>query len=98
MTSGGSHDKFLGGLGCAEKTYDIVEIADMSERKTGTVKWFNARKSYGFLSPEDGSENMFVHYTAIQGDEFLKLERGQMVEYLIEESPKGVQIAEVVSL
>ncbi len=70
----------------------------MSERKNGTVKWFNARKGYGFIGLEDCSEDVFVHFTAIQGDGFLKLEEGQMVEYSIEESPKGVHTAEVVYL
>jgi CspA family cold shock protein len=70
----------------------------MSERMIGTVKWFNARKGYGFIGPEDGSEDVFVHYTAIQGDGFLKLEEGQQVEFSVEEGPKGIQAADVQPL
>lgn len=70
----------------------------MSERKTGTVKWFNARKGYGFIGLEEGGEDIFVHYSAIQGEGFLKLEEGQQVEFSIEEGPKGVQAADVVGL
>jgi len=65
---------------------------------TGTVKWFNARKGYGFIGPEDGGDDVFVHYSAIQGEGFLKLEEGQQVEYSVEEGPKGVQATEVVAL
>ena len=68
----------------------------MSERKNGIVKWFNARKGYGFIGPDDGGDDVFVHFSAIQGDGFLKLEEGQQVEFTIEESPRGVQAAEVV--
>jgi len=67
----------------------------MSERMIGTVKWFNARKGYGFIGPEDGGEDVFVHYTAIKGDGFLKLEEGQQVEFSVEEGPKGIQAADV---
>ena len=70
----------------------------MSDRMTGTVKWFNARKGYGFIGPEDGGDDVFVHYSAIQGEGFLKLEEGQQVEYSVEEGPKGVQATEVVAL
>lgn len=68
----------------------------MSERLHGTVKWFNARKGYGFIGPESGEEDIFVHFSAIQGDGYRKLDEGQMVEFAIEEGPKGVQAAEVV--
>lgn len=70
----------------------------MSDRITGTVKWFNARKGYGFIGPEDGGEDVFVHFSAIQGEGFLKLEEGQQVEYSVEEGPKGIQATEVVAL
>ena len=68
----------------------------MSERLHGTVKWFNARKGYGFIGPEEGEEDIFVHFSAIQGDGYRKLDEGQMVEFAIEQGPKGVQAAEVV--
>ncbi len=69
----------------------------MSERLTGTVKWFNARKGYGFIGREDG-EDVFVHYSAIDMDGYRRLDEGQQVEFTIEEGPKGVQAANVVPL
>lgn len=70
----------------------------MTDRITGTVKWFNARKGYGFIGMENGESDVFVHYSAIQGDGYLKLEEGQQVEFTIEEGPRGTQASEVVAL
>ena len=69
----------------------------MSERITGTVKWFNGNKGYGFISQEDGPD-VFVHYTAIEGDGFRNLMEGQKVEFSVEEGPKGLQAANVMPL
>jgi CspA family cold shock protein len=69
----------------------------MSERETGTVKWFNAGKGYGFIEREDGPD-VFVHFTAIAGEGYRSLEEGQQVEFTIEEGPKGLQAANVVAL
>jgi cold shock protein len=66
----------------------------MSERHTGTVKWFNAAKGYGFIGRSDG-EDVFVHYTAIKMDGYRRLEEGQEVEFSIEQGPKGLQAADV---
>ena len=66
----------------------------MSERITGTVKWFNGGKGYGFLSQE-GGEDVFVHFSAIQGEGFRNLEEGQKVEFSITKGPKGLQAADV---
>ncbi|NIM96171.1 MAG: cold shock domain-containing protein [Anaerolineales bacterium] len=66
----------------------------MSERLTGTVKWFNGAKGYGFIEQEDGPD-IFVHYTAIRGEGFRNLEEGQQVEFVIIEGPKGLQADEV---
>ncbi len=66
----------------------------MSERITGTVKWFNGSKGYGFIEREDG-EDVFVHYSAIQGDGFRNLNEGQRVEFTVEQGPKGLQAADV---
>ncbi len=66
----------------------------MSERITGTVKWFNAAKGYGFIS-RDGGDDVFVHYSAIKSEGFRKLEEGQRVEFSVEDSPKGPQAADV---
>ena len=62
---------------------------------TGTVKWFNATKGYGFIS-RDGGEDVFVHFSAIQGDGYRNLEEGQQVEFIIEKGPKGLQANNVV--
>jgi CspA family cold shock protein len=69
----------------------------MSERVVGTVKWFNGSKGYGFLA-RDGGPDVFVHFSAIQGDGFKNLEEGQKVEFEIEQGPKGLQAANVVIL
>ena len=66
----------------------------MSNRVTGTVKWFNGSKGYGFISREDG-EDVFVHYSAIQTEGFRTLEEGQRVEFTVERGPKGLQAANV---
>ena len=67
----------------------------MNERITGSVKWFNAAKGYGFLGRDNG-EDVFVHYTAIQMDGYRRLEQGQLVDFSIEEGPKGLQAVNVV--
>lgn len=69
----------------------------MSERIIGTVKWFNGGKGYGFLAQEGGAD-VFVHFSAIQGDGFRNLEEGQKVEFTIEQGPKGLQAADVKML
>ena len=69
----------------------------MSERTTGTVKWFNGSKGYGFISREDG-DDVFVHYSAIQAEGFRNLEEGQRVEFEVEDSPKGPQAVNVIPL
>ncbi len=63
----------------------------------GTVKWFNDEKGYGFISPDDGSEDVFVHYTGIAGNGFRSLEEGTKVTYEVTQGRKGLQ-AENVSL
>ena len=69
----------------------------MSERVTGTVKWFNGSKGYVFISREDG-DDVFVHHSAIQSEGFRNLEEGQRVEFTVEQGPKGLQAAQVVAL
>jgi len=61
---------------------------------TGTVKWFNAEKGYGFISREGGSD-LFVHYSAIQGSGYRTLEEGQAVEFEVTQGPKGDQAQDV---
>ena len=69
----------------------------MSERVTGTVKWFNSEKGYGFVSREDGGD-VFVHYSSIEGSGFRNLYEGEQVEFAIEQTPKGPQAVNVVRL
>src|SRR6202012_2066996 len=68
------------------------------EMPQGTVKWFNAEKGFGFIAPEDGSADVFVHYTEIQGSGFRTLEENQRVEFEVGQSPKGPQATGVRSI
>ena len=69
----------------------------MSERVTGTVKWFNGSKGYGFIEREEGAD-VFVHFSSIQGAGFRNLEEGQNVEFDVEQGQKGLQAANVTIL
>ena len=62
---------------------------------TGTVKWFNAEKGYGFITPEDGTKDLFVHFSAIQGEGYKSLNEGQKVEYEATQGQKGPQASNV---
>lgn len=61
----------------------------------GTVKWFSGEKGYGFIAPEDGSPDLFAHFSAIDGDGFRSLEEAQRVEYDAENGPRGLQAARI---
>ena len=63
---------------------------------TGTVKWFNATKGFGFIAPADGSKDVFVHFSAIEGSGHRTLAEGQTVDFEVEMSPKGPQASRVV--
>lgn len=61
----------------------------------GTVKWFNDQKGYGFITPDDGSSDLFVHHSDIKSDGFRTLQEGQVVEFSVSESDKGPKAIEV---
>lgn len=62
---------------------------------TGTVKWFNETKGFGFITPEDGSKDVFVHFSAIASEGFRTLAEGQQVTFDVEDGPKGPQAVNV---
>ena len=64
----------------------------------GTVKWFSDQKGYGFITPEDGSKDLFVHHSAIQGEGLKSLRDGQSVEFEVSQGPKGPQATNVTKL
>jgi len=63
--------------------------------RTGTVKWFNESKGFGFIAPSEGGDDVFVHYSAIQGSGFRTLAEGQKVSFDVERGPKGLQATQV---
>jgi CspA family cold shock protein len=85
-----------------KQTYSDLPIyqegeAIVAERTTGTVKWFNGTKGYGFISQENGPD-VFVHYSAIQGNGFRNLAEGDRVEFTVVSGPKGLQASDVVRI
>jgi CspA family cold shock protein len=75
------------------------EVGFMSQMRTeGTVSWFSRAKGYGFIQPDNQEEDVFVHYSAIEGEGYRNLKKGQRVEFSIEDTPKGPQALDVKGL
>ena len=70
----------------------------MSNKITGLVKWFNADKGFGFITPDNGSKDVFVHFSAIQSNDFRTLDEGQKVEFSVEDGAKGPAASNVIAL
>ena len=93
----------LGFMATAKRRLDGVSIAMKPREKEGglrympqgTVKWFNDEKGYGFISPDDGGENLFVHHSGISGSGFKSLEEGANVSYEATQGQKGMQASNV---
>jgi CspA family cold shock protein len=68
----------------------------MEDRKTGTVKWFSNEKGFGFIVPEEGGEDLFVHFSEINGDGFRTLEENDRVEFTVGQTEKGPNAQDVV--
>ena len=66
--------------------------------QTGTVKWFNADKGFGFISPDDSQQDVFAHFSAINSNGYRSLEENQRVEFEVQEGPKGLQAANITVL
>ena len=64
---------------------------------TGTVKWFNNAKGFGFIAPQDGGDDVFVHFSAIKSDGYRTLSEGQSVTFEVEQGPKGLQATDVTA-
>jgi len=69
----------------------------VTEKETGTVKWFNDAKGYGFIA-RDAGEDVFVHYSAVEGEGFRTLREDERVEFAVEQGPKGLQATQVRAL
>ena len=84
-----------GSAGSTPRASSSTAAEVLQEMATGVVKWFSDEKGFGFITPDDGGQDAFVHFSAIQGDGFRTLPEGARVEYELGESPKGPQATNV---
>jgi CspA family cold shock protein len=73
----------------------LICLEDIEVMATGTVKWFNDAKGFGFIKPDDGGEDLFAHFTAIKGQGFKTLKEGQKVSFEVANGPKGKQATNI---
>jgi CspA family cold shock protein len=85
----------LGGLFCFDKAPTERKVGFRYMPQEGTVKWFNDEKGYGFISPDEGGEDLFVHHTGIAGEGFKSLDEGDKVSYEAAQGKKGLQAQNV---
>jgi CspA family cold shock protein len=78
-----------------ENPFFILVFKDIQDMATGTVKWFNDAKGFGFVTPDGGGADLFVHFSAIQGQGFKTLQENQRVEFDITTGPKGQQASNI---
>jgi CspA family cold shock protein len=81
--------------GGSEPGKSRLEYEESVQMASGTVKWFNDAKGFGFISQDGGGEDVFVHHTAIVAEGFRSLQEGQRVEFEVKKGPKGLQAANV---
>jgi cold shock protein len=93
----------IGWLVCVTVGADVCKLHSLEKREEvsmtqGTVKWFNSEKGFGFIAPDGGAKDVFVHHSEIQGSGFRSLEENQRVEFEITQGPKGPQAVGVSAL
>lgn len=81
-----------GFVGYGRKIMGIIRMS-----RNGVVKWFNSAKGFGFIKPEGGGDDVFVHYSVIRSDGYKTLARGQLVTFETREGPKGTQAMSVMA-